>query len=182
MSLDCRAGADGVVAEGIPWLALWWGWVLSGDRGNGSPNITSLGSHSVGAARWRGRLFSRARGFWGAAALAPLPGSGPPWDADPVVSLCSTTGYLLGCLRHQGDGTWHYVYHEANHRLPAGMPLASTWAASGISVGCLRDRGGLPLGSRRNAFGIMRGGLRDCRRARSPGALWRGILTARGIP
>ena len=93
------------------------------------------------------------------------------WDASGIremelgtmFTMRPTTGCLLGCL-------W----------LQPGLPPASRWAAFGIAVGSLRARGGLPLGSRRNAFGIMRGGLRDCRRVRSPGALWRGILTARG--
>ena len=129
--------------------------------------------------------FSSRAGFLGASVLAPLPGCGLPWAADPVVSLCSTTGYWLRCLRHHAGlvsascwASFGSVLGWLRERV--GLASGACWAGVGIMLGWLRERAGLASGVCWAGFGSVLGWLRDCRRARSPGALWRGILTARG--
>ena len=121
-------------------------------------------------------------GLLGGAGLAPLPGCGPPWDADPVVSLRSTTGYTLGCLRHHagrspgscgatfGIMRGHLWDHAWMSPASCWVPLGLCGAAFGIMLSGVRGHAGLPLGS-----------AGPPRRAYSPDKFLRGILTAEGM-
>ena len=51
--------------------------------------------------RWARVALSSLAGFFGAVALAPLPGCGPSWDGGPVVSLRSAIRWAA-CGRHRG--------------------------------------------------------------------------------
>ena len=110
----------------------------------------------MGAKRWRGRLSICARAF---VASRPLGGYRASTPAGVRAPLGRSSGGVA----------------SLNHRLPAGMPPASSGAASGIMLGRPRHHPGMPPAipgmpphhpgmppaSCSDASGIIRGRLRD---------------------